>query len=149
MSDIKFALVILGLAALVAMVNLYRAYRRGRVKYELKKIGNTAKGLAWLVVSIYMVLLYLLVLPGIASRALEFLLRNGYNPPDLGYYLIGSIPFVSLLVVLGLVVWINIKGAQPWLKYSQQEQEWRDLETKKLKDFLRKYFGERVANIVK
>lgn len=126
-------LLIVGIAMIIWVVliaySLYNGWRKGRLKYEAKKIINGLRPLISLILNIYIVIFGIMPLPYIE----EFASKMNTSSPLASLLVNQGLPIVWVLILLVAILWISIKSLKPWLKYNSQELQWKSEENTKSK----------------
>lgn len=132
--SIWWFLAVCGLLVCVILFDLGVGWRRGRLKYVLKKIINSLSWWLALIWVMYFIIGGVSIVSGITEWTREQMIR--FDPSSLAYYVIGAAPYVAMVTILIVAVYIVYIGPVKFrLKYSEKEQEWRREERLKLKRY--------------
>lgn len=113
----------LGLIALFcySIVIWVKAYKRGRLKYELKKSANSIRPLVHLVWAAFFIIGAVTVTPAIMEWADKQALGA---LSESSQWIYQSIPYVWVFTVCVIVFWFVGLCPKPWIKYSEEEKDW-------------------------
>lgn len=152
MNNVWLFLGVIGLYILCVVYCLIKASQKeeGRIKFELKKTVNYLRPSVHLIWAMYFILWGVLQVPAISEWSLKQIVAHPqYGPDTLTYYGYATPPYIAILTIFVAAIWFMRLSAKPWIKYSEQEQEWLKEENDRLREKVQKWFGRRVASLVK
>lgn len=122
----------------------------GRVKFELKKSQNYWRPVVHMIWACYFIVWGVLQIPGVTEwSAAQIAANPEYGPDTSTYYIYAAAPYVALITIFVVAWWFVVVSFKPWIKYSEQERVWLKEEKGKLREQLQKWFGRRIASLVK
>ncbi len=135
MNDLQAVSGALCILLLLYVYSCIRAWRKKRLRYELKNITNSLIPLITIILMCYMAIGSAVLLPIIKEWAQNYTFSSDVS--TLAIWLIrDGTPLVWVFATILLIVWIWVK--LPMFKYSDKEKEWRKESSIKFREKLPK-----------
>lgn len=145
--DIRIFLGAIGLYLVLLAYMLVRALRKGRARFELKKSVNHLRFSVHLIWVTYFSVWAVNQMLEVVAWTANYMWK--YNSGTLTYYVVAAAPYVFIITAFAITMWVMLLSGKPWIRYSEQEQEWLKEEKEQFREKLQRWFGRRVASLVK
>ena len=145
--DVRWLLGIVGVYVLIVVVDWFRARKKKRLRYAVKRTTNDLRWLTHMVGAMYFIIGGVTLLPSVVDWAVNYLaVHPEWAAPNVSHYAIVGAPVVYVVAILSIAVWVVSKGFQPWIKYNEQELVWEKEGSEKFRGRLRRLFRRKGAN---